>query len=150
MSAFSKVPPAWFLEKMSEKDRRAMFPGAAGMTPAEAAAVPIAKSEKELQRQIEQMLLRHGIQPTRQRMDKASNIAVGMPDISFSCQGRAVYWEVKMPGEKPTPEQTATMAKLAAPPNCAIVRVVTTYEQAFSELTQLLNMEPVNFSHLES
>lgn len=131
-------PPSWFLEKMSPEDRRRMFPGTAGMTAAEARGVAVAKSEKELQRQIEQMLRRHGIEPTRQRMDKASNIAIGLPDFSFSVHGRAVYWEVKMPGEKPRPEQAAMLEKLAAPPMSATVAVITSYVQAFEALTAML------------
>lgn len=138
MSTFPRVPPSSFLEKLSPEDRRKFFPGVAGMTAEEARNVAIAKCETELQRQLEQMLLRHGIQPTRQRMDRKSNIAVGMPDISFSVHGRAVYWEVKMPGKAPDDEQVAMIAKLSAPPMSAHVRVVTSYMEAFHDLQSLL------------
>ena len=142
MSTFPKVPPSSFLEKLSPADRRRHFPGVAGMTVEEVRNMAIAKSETELQRQLEQMLLRHGIQPTRQRMDRKSNIAVGMPDISFSVHGRAVYWEVKMPGNKLDPDQITMIAKLSSPPMSAHVRMVTTYMEAFQDLQSLLNQSP--------
>lgn len=144
MNTFPKVPPSYFLEKLSPEDRRRHFPGVAGMTVDEVRKVAIATSETELQRQLEQMLLRHGIQPTRQRMDRKSNIAVGMPDISFSVHGRAVYWEVKMPGRDPDPDQVAMIAKLSAAPMSAHVRVVTSYMEAFTDLQSLLKSQPTN------
>lgn len=139
----TEVPPASFLAKMSAHDRRTLFPGVAGMTIAEARAVAVATSEKELQRQIEQLLLRHDILPTRQRMDRKSNIATGMPDISFSVHGRAVYWEVKMPGEKPAPEQISAITRLSCNPMNAHVRVITSYVEAFIDLQYLLT-HPIN------
>lgn len=141
--ASRSILPNHVLEKLSPEDRQRFFPGAAGMTAKEAAQVPVAKEEKQLQSQIEQMLRRHGIEPTRQRMDRKSNIAEGMPDISFSVGGRAVYWEVKMPGRKPDPEQVKKIAILTAPPNSAIVRVITSYVQAFQELNVLLSAPPL-------
>jgi hypothetical protein len=66
---------------MSEADRRKFFPGAAGLTPMECHNVAVAKNEKELQGQLEGLLRRNFIIPVRQRMDRHSNISIGLPDI---------------------------------------------------------------------
>ena len=139
----SMIYPDSFLSKIPADQRRQLFPGTAGMTRHEAIAASIARDEKELQRQIEQLLLRHGIRVTRQRMDRKSNIAVGNPDISFSCRGRAIYWEIKMPGRRPDPDQIRAMAELSSPPNSAIVRVITSYIDAYDELQRLLAMSDI-------
>lgn len=128
---------------MSEADRRKHFPGAAGLTPAECARVAIAKCEKELQGQLEGLLRRNHIIPVRQRMDRHSNIAIGMPDISFSCHGRAVFWEVKMPGKNPDDAQVAMILALTRPPMSAHVRVIRSYREAFEDLAALLSTPAV-------
>ena len=138
-----KVPPAHFLEKMSEADRRKYFPGAAGLTPDECHHVAVAKSEKELQGQLEGLLRRNLILPTRQRMDRHSNIAVGMPDIWFAVHGRACFWEVKMPGEKPNADQFKMIIALQKPPMSAHVRVIRSYQEGIDDIRFLLSLPEV-------
>jgi hypothetical protein len=125
---------------MSPEDRQRFFPEA-GFKPA-LPLVPPAKDEKQLQGQLESLLKRNGIIPVRQRMDRHSNIAVGLPDIMFSCLGRACFWEVKMPGKSPTADQQKMLDDLARHPMCAHVRVIRTYSEAVIELHALMSLPP--------
>ncbi|WP_153811357.1 hypothetical protein [Terrimicrobium sacchariphilum] len=118
---------------LSEKDRKALKV----QTREEAELAYVAKSEKELQRKIESLLNRRGYRPIRQRMDRKSNIAEGMPDIQFSCYGQAVYWEIKLPGRNPDPAQKEQIAALLTAPNSAEVRVIRSYQEAFNHLQEL-------------
>jgi hypothetical protein len=91
------------------------------------AAAP--RDEKHLQGQIEGLLKRNGYYPIRQRMDRKSNVAVGTPDILFAARdGRATAWEVKLPGNKPRPEQEQAMREMNE--GHWKVAVVTSYAQA--------------------
>jgi len=75
-----------------------------------------ARSEKQLQCQLEGLLRRHGVRfPIRPRTDRKSTINEGAPDLMFSlpCVG-AVAWEVKMPGQNPRPEQLAAHEAMRA------------------------------------
>jgi hypothetical protein len=93
-----------------------------------AAAPALAQSEKHLQEQIEGLLRRSGYFPIRQRMDRKSNIVIGCPDILFASRaGRAMAWEVKMPGQKPRPEQEQAMAAMAHAGWS--VAVITSYDE---------------------
>lgn len=96
-----------------------------------------AKTEKQLQNQLYSLLYRRGHRPRMQRMDRKSNIAIGMPDISFEIGGKSCHWEVKMPGKNPEPEQVKMMAELEAVPNCAHVRVIRTYREGLDDLNAL-------------
>ena len=96
-----------------------------------------AKSEKQLQNQLHQLLLRRGHRPSIQRMDRKSNIAIGSPDIQFSVNGRAVYWEVKFGSNQPTPEQTRMMAELESAPNNAICKVIRSYREGLDHLREV-------------
>lgn len=128
------VVPAHILARMASKDRPA---GVAGFLPTECAEVAIAKSEKHLQQQLYSLLYRRGHRPRMQRMDRKSNIAIGMPDISFEVYGQSVHWEVKMPGKNPEPAQISTMEALTAPPNGAITRVIRSYREGLTHIEEL-------------
>jgi hypothetical protein len=96
-----------------------------------------AKNEKALQNQLYSLLYRRGHRPRMQRMDRKSNIAIGMPDICFEIGGKSCHWEVKMPGEDPRPEQAKVMAELEGPPNFAHVRVIRSYREGLEDLAAL-------------
>lgn len=115
--------------------------GKSGQTADEAAAACVAKRESELQTQIEQMLNREGIFVVRQRMDRKSNVRLGTPDLIFSVRHQGHYsdhrpvpcaWEIKMPRQKPRPEQVAAMEAMAR--DGWRVAVITSYDQARLEL----------------
>lgn len=127
--------PNHILERMNPKDRQK---GIAGITTAECAEVAEARSEKHLQQQLYALLYRRGHRPRMQRMDRKSNIAVGMPDIAFEVYGRSVLWEVKMPGKNPDQEQERCHAELSAEPNCAIVRVIHSYREGLDHIQELV------------
>lgn len=128
------VLPNHILKLMSPEDRAKL--GRAGMTADEALAVCVARSEKQLQQQLEAMLTRYGIVPIRQRMDRKSNVALGLPDMFFSVHGNPVAWEVKMPGKSPRPEQEAMMASLEY--NGWNVRVIHSYDEGLKHLRELM------------
>lgn len=52
---------------------------------------------------------------------------VGLPDILFIWDGEVYFFEVKQPGEIPTPKQISVMAKLKS--NKVSVHIVTSVEQ---------------------
>ena len=126
--------PNHILERMNPKDRPK---GVAGMTTSECAEVAEARSEKHLQQQLYALLYRRGHRPRMQRMDRKSNIAVGMPDIAFEVYGRSVLWEVKLPGKHPTPDQERCHAELRGEPNNAVVRVIRSYREGLEHLQEL-------------
>ena len=118
-------------------------------TPEESAAVGIAKSEKQLQNQLYALLCRRGHKPRMQRMDRKSNIALGMPDIAFEFYGASVLWEVKMPGKNPEPHQQKVHDELRAEPNCAIVRVIRSYAEGLHHIEEMtLARKPAKEQHL--
>lgn len=121
--------------KMSPNDRKT----AGVKTVKESVVDALAKSEKQLQNQLYSLLFRRGHKPRMQRMDRKSNIAIGMPDIQFSYYGQSVEWEVKMPGKNPDDIQAKTHRELEAEPNCAIVRVIRSYREGMAHLDELAN-----------
>lgn len=120
---------------MSKSDRQSF--GKGGRTAQECQEAFEAKSERELQNQLYSLLHRRGHRPAMQRMDKKSNVAIGMPDIIFAVNSRACYWEVKLPGRNPTSEQNRMMAELAGEPNKAHVRVIRSYKEGLEDLDSL-------------
>lgn len=99
-----------------------------------------AKTEKQLQGQLEGLLRRRGVlMPIRQRMDRKSNVAIGVPDILFSIDGRAVAWEVKLPGQNPRPEQEKAHAEMRA--DGWRVDVVRSYDEGIAILDTLTRKE---------
>lgn len=99
------ILPDAFLRCLSEADRRAIAPGQ--LTSEQAVARIEIKSERQLQGLLVGLLRVRGIEPLWFRTDKRTRATVGWPDITFALRGIAVAWEVKLPGEKPRPEQLA-------------------------------------------
>lgn len=110
--------------------------GAAGVTYAEAQASAVVKSEKQLQSSLQNLLQLRGVRfVIRQRMDRKSNVKTGCPDILFAFRGVPCAWEVKMPGEKPKPEQVKAMDDMHADGwRCF---VVTSYDEGVKILANL-------------
>lgn len=131
--------------RLSPQDRKS----AGVLTAHESKAVGEAKSEKQLQNQLYALLCRRGHKPRMQRMDRKSNIALGMPDIAFEFYGASVLWEVKMPGKNPEPHQERVHAELRAEPNCAIVRVIRSYAEGLHHIEEMtMARKPVKEQHL--
>lgn len=132
------VLPEHVLRLMSPADRQKYGMGC--MTAAEAASVAIARSEKQLQNQLEALLRRNDIVVIRQRMDRKSNIAEGLPDIMFAVgeegEGTPVAWECKMPRENPTPKQLQKHEEMRR--NGWTVRVIRSYHDGLTHLIELL------------
>jgi len=120
---------------MPEVARKAF--GKAGRTWGESQEIAVAKNEKMLQGQLYALLYRRGHRPRIQRMDRKSNIAIGMPDIAFEIRGQSVHWEVKMPGKNPTPEQYKCHAELRADPNNAVVKIIRSYREGLDHLNEI-------------
>jgi len=53
----------------------------------------------------------------------------------------ACYWEVKLPGRNPTPEQSRTLAELAGDPNSAHVKVIRSYREGVDDLNNLYRLK---------
>lgn len=63
----------------------------------------------------------------------------GTPDRVCLLEGRAVFIEVKVPGEQPTPEQIACHERIKQ--NGGIVLVIETAAQVWESLRNLLNVK---------
>lgn len=100
--------PDNILRRLSPATRKTL--GKAGMTSEEAMASFAARSEKELQQQIANLLSLRGIWFCRSRMDKATTQQKGVPDFLFALRGVATAFEVKHGKGKLRPEQEATHA----------------------------------------
>ena len=72
------------------------------------------KLEKQLQAQIRGFLERNGITVIQNRTDRATSNNVGTPDLLWAFKGKAIAWEVKLPGKRLTEEQEKMKAKLIA------------------------------------
>lgn len=125
--------PSNIVKCLSKADKAKL--GKAGLTVDEAISKAEAKSEKELQANIHQMLTRRGIYVIRSRMDKKTSNQTGCPDIIFTAEGKPYAWEVKLPKKRPTIEQEAALKQMAGNGwNCS---VITSYEQALLILNEL-------------
>ena len=135
----STVLPENILRLMKAKDRAQL--GKAGLLASECHQIALAKSEKELQGQIENMLRLANVQwPMRQRTDKRSNLPIGTPDILFVFQGVPVAWEIKMPGQKPREDQERAMRDMTADGwKCSVVK---SYDEALALLAELKANRP--------
>lgn len=137
------VLPDAFLSKMDKVDRKAL--GKAGVTTAEAQAKQAFKREKELQQRCIAMLRLRGIFVAFSRMDKRAGTVVGTPDLIFAFKpqgwryGVPCAWEVKLPGQHPTPEQAKVMAQMMD--NGFHTRVIRSEEQMRECLKTLEAME---------
>lgn len=97
--------PEKFLRLMSAADRELCAPGQ--LTSVEAVAKLTITSERQLQSLLVGLLRIRGIEPLWFRTDRRTRSTIGWPDITFAIHGRPMAWEVKMPGEKPRPEQVS-------------------------------------------
>jgi hypothetical protein len=118
----------------------------------EIAAQGEVKSEKELHKQIENLLRLKGVQFFSSRMDKRTTTQVGMPDFIFSLAFKpspdqtmgsllswplGCAWELKLPGKKLDAEQQAMFDRMTTSPNAWCCRLITSIEQALEELQKL-------------
>lgn len=117
--------------------------GKAGRLVEETLAKADAKSEKELQRQIVNLLWLKGIEVNVSRMDKRKTDKVGWPDLTFAvCTNLsgwplhtyACAWEVKLPGKHLASHQRLAGTCLVTSPNAWTHRVITSVDQALEEL----------------
>jgi hypothetical protein len=97
---------------MSLGERRAL--GKAGMLPEEALAMQQAKSERELQKQIGNLLRLRGIEFNVSRMDRRKTDRPAWPDFTFAFCGVPIAIEAKTPGANPTADQLAIHARMRA------------------------------------
>jgi len=95
------------------------------------------KTEKELQNQIDGLLRLRHIVAIRSRMDKETSNNLGTPDFLFAIRGRAIAWEIKLPGKKLTEEQRKMMLRLTS--NGWSCYVVHSVDVAIELLANLCN-----------
>ena len=140
------VLPDSMLTKMSAADRKAL--GKAGLTRADCNAITQVKNERELQKHIVNYLRLQGIEVNVSRMDKRKTDRKGWPDLTFAVtvtldfpKGRIVKipcaWEVKFGNGKLSPEQEKLAARLTAPPNGWLFRVIRSLDEAREELRRM-------------
>jgi hypothetical protein len=101
---------------MPKEDRQDL--GERAITNEEALCRADIKAEKELQKNIENLLRLYGIESNRSRMDRKKTDRVGWPDFVFGIKGTnskyaiACAVEIKLPGGKLQPEQEQILGKL--------------------------------------
>ena len=100
------IPTDTILRLMRAKDRRALNL----QTSEEAQASFVARSERELQDAIANLLTLRGITFLRFRMDKATTARRGWPDFTLALNGRAVALEAKRGSNDLDPEQVRCIA----------------------------------------
>jgi hypothetical protein len=143
-----KVLPESFLRCMRPKDRAEL--GRAGQLQVEVDAKAEVKSERDLQRLIDQYLRLRGVVPIRSRMDRKTSNNVGTPDFLFAVRGRrwdggdqrvietvACAFEVKLPGKKLDPEQEKMRVAMTKPPNGWHYHVVHSVEEVKAILDRI-------------
>lgn len=118
--------PEHILRRMPEAERRRF--GKAGQTMPEVVAKNGDKLEKEIQERIAQYLQLHNVRFNRSRMDRKTTCVKGWPDFTFVVNGRACFFEVKRPGQKPDPDQSKVLSDLIAAG--AFVRIVHSVQEA--------------------
>lgn len=94
------------------------------------------RSEKQLQEQITGFLTRNNTIVIRSRTDTKTSNNVGTPDLIFAVQGRAVAFEVKMPGKKPAKEQREMMLQMTG--NGWACFIIHSYDEAVEIFQKLL------------
>jgi hypothetical protein len=129
--------PQRYIELMSVVDRAQL----GVKNKEEMARAWIAKSERDLQRQLVQYLRLRGIEVLVHRTDKKTGATVGWPDLTFSVMSNGFCapcgWEVKFGSGTLSPEQNDMLARLQARPNCWRIRVIRTFSEAVDELREL-------------
>jgi len=138
----SHVLPESFLRCLSPEDRKSL--GRGGITAEEAISKQVAKSERELQGQIVNLLRLKGIEPLWHRTNKKSGATIGWPDITFSVLGVAwdlttiaCAWEVKFGDGELSKEQKQMAVRLQSPPNNWCWREIRSVDQALKELREM-------------
>jgi len=102
--------PDAVLKRISPEDRKAAdLPPPINELVSKAAAKSDAKREKDLQWQIVSWLRLKNVTVLWSATNKRLTITVGTPDILFAIKGRAVAFECKLPGQKPTEDQERVM-----------------------------------------
>lgn len=135
-----KALPNKFLTCMADADRKAG--GKALQTLDEAQARLEGRAERELQNHLANLLRLYGIEANRSRMDKKKTDRVGWPDFTFAAKGRAIAWEVKIPGKGLDPEQVKCIAAMRSEPNCWHVEVIHSVEEGTASLKALGIIRP--------
>lgn len=92
---------------LSPADRKA----AGVKTAAESRKDAIQRSEKDLHKEVRNLLNLHGIPFCEARMDRKSSITIGWPDITFARDGVPIAWELKFLGSL-SPEQVAVKERM--------------------------------------
>ena len=93
------------------------------------------KEKKTLQQQIVDHLERNGIIVIKSRTDKKTTTAVGIPDLLFAVKGRAIAFEVKLPGKNPTEEQADMMRLMSR--NGWLCLVIHSYDEAVENFRKI-------------
>lgn len=125
--------PSEVLRLMRPEDRPK---GATGLLPEERHEKAVAGLERELQAQIRGLLDRQGIAYGWSRTDKKTRGTVSWPDFVFALPGKPIAWECKMQGEKLRADQEIMRGRMVS--NGWRYSVITSYEQALTELTALM------------
>lgn len=94
----------------------------------------INRSEKDLHKEIRQLLNLHGIPFCEARMDRKSSITIGWPDVTFARDGVPVAWELKFLGSL-SPEQVSVKERMEK--HGWRYRVIRSQEQAIQHLKEL-------------
>lgn len=143
----TSVLPENFTRCMSAEDRKKFGKGA--MTCEDALKKQEARSEKELQEWVANLLRLKGIEAIRSRMDRNTSNNVGCPDFLFSINvnrtdGAFVLtlpyscaWEVKLPGKKLSEEQIKMHQRMTTPPNAWRWSMITCLDDAIRELREM-------------
>lgn len=92
-------------------------------------------TEKELHRQLSDLLRSMGVPFGHARMDKRSTLAVGYPDFTFPFGGKFVAWEAKVGKNKLSPEQEAFRRQIEI---CGgVYRVITNLDEALAHIQSM-------------
>jgi hypothetical protein len=128
--------PEKVLRLLSPADRKSLGRGI--MTADEAVAKAHAKSERELQNQIDNLLRLKGIVAIRSRMDKKTSTNVGTPDFLFAIDVQKVEvpiaLEAKLGNERLSEEQSKMRTDMETPPNAWHYHVVRSVDDALAVL----------------
>jgi hypothetical protein len=118
----------------------------------EVAAQSEVKSERELHKQVANLLRLRGIEFVESRMDRKTTNQVGTPDFLFAIQHKpkpdgstasllnwavACGWEIKMPNKKLDVEQEKMFERMPVQPNGWRCCVISSVDQALEELKRL-------------
>ncbi len=131
----SVVLPESFLRCVAPADRKKL--GKAGRTKSECDAVQAEKSERELQKQIVNLLRLKDIEVIASRTDRRTSNNVGTPDLIFAVHGQAHCWELKLPGGKLRAEQEQMALRLQSPLNGWRWRCIRSVDEALAELSEM-------------